>query len=251
MVELLIYSIIGFVAQIIDGSMGMAYGISCNTLLRNFLGLPSIVASACVHFVEIFTSLASAVSHIKLKNISKDLLTKLLVPGMIGGILGVYVLSDIYSEMWDPIIDIYLIIMGMIVFFKAFKKPKDPKEPKKSVYILGLIGGFSDAIGGGGWGPVVTSTLVASDHDIRKTVGSVNTAEFFVTLVQSIAFFTVVGNNLLGYTTILLGLLIGGVIAAPFAAVLSKKIPLKMMFIMVGILIVGINGYSLIMWGLK
>lgn len=244
---LLLCIVIGFFAQLIDGSMGMAYGVSCNTFLRSFVGLPAAVSSASVHFAEIFTTFSSGLSHIKFKNVSKEFFFRLIIPGVIGGGLGAYVLSGFYSERWDPLIDGYLVIMGLVVLSKLFKKEKKEKKPGKMLYPLALIGGFLDAVGGGGWGPVVTSTLVATDHNVKTTVGSVNTVEFFVTLTESAMFFLVMRQDFLSYTNIILGLILGGIVAAPMAAYICKKVPTKFMLAIVGSLIVFINGYSLIM----
>ena len=243
-----LYLLIGFLAQLIDGSMGMAYGVSCNTFLRSFAGMPASVSSACIHFAEVFTTFASSISHISFKNVSKDMVLKLLIPGVVGGVLGAYVLADFYSEMWDPFIDAYLLIMGFVVLSKLFKKKKKERKPGKALYPLGFIGGFSDAIGGGGWGPMVTSTMVATDHDVKKTIGSVNTTEFFVTLAQSITFFAVMQAEFMKYSVVLLGLIIGGIIAAPLAALIMKKVPVNILLVVVGSLIIGLNGYSLITW---
>jgi len=241
MQTLIICTVIGIIAQMIDGTMGMAYGVSCNTFLRSFAGLPSAVASASVHFAEMFTTLASGISHFKLKNVDKRLFLMLLIPGVIGGVLGAYLLANFYSSAWDPIIDIYLIIMGFVVLLKVFKKERKVREPGKYVYGLGLIGGFCDAVGGGGWGPVVTSTLVATDHDVKTTIGSVNTAEFFVTVAQSATFVFTMKAAFLENMYSILGLIIGGLIAAPFAAILCKKIPVKPLLLIVGLLIIGTN----------
>ena len=241
MQTLIICIVIGIIAQMIDGTMGMAYGVSCNTFLRSFAGLPSPVASASVHFAEMFTTLASGISHFKLKNVNKKLFLMLLVPGVIGGVLGAYLLANFYSPSWDPIIDIYLIIMGIVVLSKLFMKDRKTREPGRYVYGLGLAGGFFDAVGGGGWGPVVTSTLVATDHDVKTTIGSVNAAEFFVTVAQSATFVFTMKAAFLENMYSILGLIIGGLIAAPFAAILCKKIPVKPLLGVVGLLIIGTN----------
>lgn len=235
----------GLLAQLIDGTLGMAYGVSCNSLLRT-MGIPSAMASASVHFAEMFTTLASGISHFRLKNIGKTLFLRLLIPGVIGGALGAYVLSNLYNEKFDPLIDLYLIIMGVVIIIKAFRKSKTTRDPGMYVYPLGFIGGFLDAVGGGGWGPVVTSTLVASGHDVKKTIGSVNAAEFFVTIAESAAFTLALRASFLENIYSVLGLIVGGVIASPFAAILCKKLPAKPLMIVVGLLIVGLNAYSFV-----
>ncbi|MHB1151264.1 MAG: sulfite exporter TauE/SafE family protein [Eubacteriales bacterium] len=242
--EFIIFLSVGIIAQMIDGTLGMAYGVSCSTFLR-LANIPSAIASASVHFAEIFTTLVSGISHFKVKNVDKKLFMSLIIPGVIGGVIGAYLLSSIDDTYISPIISIYLIIMGVIIFLKAFKKNQNKREIGRGVYPLAFIGGLSDAMGGGGWGPVVTSTLVAADHDVKKTIGSVNAAEFFVTVAESITFFFALGNIMDKWIPIL-GLIVGGVIAAPFAAILCKKLPVKPLLGGVGVLIIIVNIYKLI-----
>ncbi|MEI3338853.1 MAG: sulfite exporter TauE/SafE family protein [Eubacterium sp.] len=152
MKELIVFIILGFAAEMIDGTMGMAYGVSSNTFLRS-AGVNSAISSACVHIAELFTTLVSGISHIKLKNVSKNLFFKLLIPGIIGGAIGAYLLVSFESKILDIIIDCYLIVMGIIIFSKIFKKPNEPREYGNYARVLGFAGGFSDALGGGGWSP--------------------------------------------------------------------------------------------------
>ena len=241
----LICVLCGFLAQLIDGTLGMAYGVSSSTLLRA-MGQSSAMASFCTHTAEIFTTLASGVSHFTMKNIDRSLLIRLIVPGVIGGVTGAYLLTGLDDSVISPVVSVYLIIMGAVIFAKAFKKPKkQPRKIGKAVYPLALIGGFSDSIGGGGWGPVVTSTLVAADYDVRTTIGSVNTAEFFVTLAESAAFFLTIGSlgDALPATV---GLILGGVAASPIAAWLCRKIPVKPLIAIVGAVIVVLNAWKLV-----
>ena len=241
----LICLLCGFLAQMVDGTLGMAYGVSSSTFLRA-MGIPSAMASFCTHTAEIFTTLASGISHFALKNIDKKLMLRLIVPGVLGGVLGAYVLTSVDDSVISPIVSAYLIVMGVVIFLKAFRK-KEQKERKIGgfVYPLAFVGGFSDSLGGGGWGPVVTSTLVALNCEIRKTIGSVNAAEFFVTLAESAAFFLTIGS--LGDSLpAVLGLIVGGVIASPIAAWLCKKIPLRPLIAIVGLLIIGVNAWKLI-----
>ena len=241
----LICVLCGFLAQLIDGTLGMAYGVSSSTLLRA-MGQSSAMASFCTHTAEIFTTLASGVSHFTMKNIDRSLLIRLIVPGVIGGVTGAYLLTGLDDSVISPVVSVYLIIMGAVIFAKAFKKPKkQPRKIGKAVYPLALIGGYSDSIGGGGWGPVVTSTLVAADCDVRTTIGSVNTAEFFVTLAESAAFFLTIGSlgDALPATV---GLILGGVAASPIAAWLCRKIPVKPLIAIVGAVIVVLNAWKLV-----
>ena len=244
MTQLFVFIVVGFAAELIDGTMGMAYGVSSNTFLRS-AGVPSAVSSACVHIAELFTTFVSGISHIRLKNISKVLFFKLLLPGIVGGILGAYLLVSYESSVLDIIIDVYLIVMGFIILSKIFKKEQESREYGNYVYGLGLAGGFSDALGGGGWGPIVTSTLLATGHDTRKTIGTVNTVEFFVTVAETTTFVAMM-SDFQSYTTVILGLIIGGVAAAPIGAVLCKKIPVKAMLGIVGTLVIFLNVVKLL-----
>ena len=228
--------IIGFIAQMIDGALGMAYGVTSTTTLLSF-GIPPVVASASVHTAEVFTTFVSGISHLSFRNVDKKLFKKLLVPGMIGGALGAYILTAVPGKTFRPFISLYLLIMGLRILHKAFKKIKE-REVKTKIFPLGLVGGFFDAIGGGGWGPIVTSTLMARGHNPRFTIGSVNLAEFFVTVVEAATFFVLIG---LFHWKIIVGLIIGGVLAAPLAAYTCKKLPSRVLMAVVGILIMGLN----------
>ncbi len=237
-INILLFILVGFLAQMIDGALGMAYGVSSNSFLLS-LGVPPAAASASVHMAEVVTTGISGFSHWKLGNVDMKLVRRLLIPGVIGGLLGAYILTNIDGNIIKPYIALYLMAMGGVIIYKAFtmtprKKPDEYHGPRIS--LLGLFGGFFDAIGGGGWGPVVTSTLVARGKHVRMTIGSVNFSEFFVTLGESILFvFTL---NFAEYWQVILGLLIGGAIAAPIAARLAQKLPIKTLMIVVGILIV-------------
>jgi len=216
----------------------MAYGVSSNTFLLG-LGIPPAAASASVHMAEVVTTGISGYSHWKLGNVDMKLVRRLLIPGVIGGLLGAYILTAIDGNIIKPYIAVYLMIMGGISIPTAYTLPPRKKHDEyhgPRISLLGLFGGFFDAIGGGGWGPVVTSTLVANGKHVRRTIGSVNFSEFFVTLGESILFiFTL---NFGEYWQIILGLLIGGAIAAPIAARLAQKLPVKTLMIVVGVLII-------------
>lgn len=233
--EILTFTLIGFLAQIIDGALGMAYGVSATTFLLS-AGVPPATASASIHVAEMFTTAASGISHFRVGNVKKSLVMSLVLPGVIGGVIGAYLLTTLPTDIIKPVVSAYLLIMGVVILFKVFRKiPENSTEPKPVV--LALIGGFFDAIGGGGWGPIVTSTLVARGHNPRFTIGSVNTAEFFVTTAEAITFILTIGSVLAQNWETIVGLLLGGVIAAPLAAVVVKKIPARALMIMVGILI--------------
>jgi uncharacterized membrane protein YfcA len=237
-VNIFVFILVGFVAQMIDGALGMAYGVSSNTFLLS-LGIPPAAASASVHMAEVVTTGISGISHWRLGNVDWKLVRRLLIPGVIGGVIGAYVLTSIDGDVIKPYIAAYLLVMGGVIIYKAFTikirhKPDEYHGPRVSW--LGLFGGFCDAVGGGGWGPVVTSTLVANGKNPRMTIGSVNFSEFFVALAQSILF--IIALHVGEYWKIIIGLLIGGAIAAPIAARLSQRIPVKTLMIMVGVLII-------------
>jgi uncharacterized membrane protein YfcA len=237
-ISILIYVLVGFVAQMIDGALGMAYGVSSNTFLLS-LGIPPAAASASVHMAEVVTTGISGFSHWKLGNVDWKLVKRLLIPGVLGGMAGAYILTSLDGDIIKPYIAAYLLFMGGLIIYKALtlqprKKPDEYHGPRIS--LLGIFGGFCDAIGGGGWGPVVTSTLVARGKFPRTTIGSVNFSEFFVTFAQSVVFvFTLSFSE---YWQVILGLLIGGGIAAPLAARMTKVLPVKALMIMVGALII-------------
>jgi uncharacterized membrane protein YfcA len=233
------FIIFGFIAQIIDGALGMAYGVSTNAFFLS-LGIPPSIASACIHTSEMFTTAVSGISHFKFGNVDKNIFLRLLIPGIIGGVLGAYILTELPGGKIKPFVSLYLLMMGLWILFKVFRKTHQIKT-KTRVVPLGLAGGFFDAIGGGGWGPIVTSTLVANGHHPRFAIGSVNSAEFFVTVAESITFFATIGAILFQHWEKIVGLMIGGVIASPFAAWVCKKLPHHILMLLVGLLITGLS----------
>lgn len=231
----LIFILGGFIAQMVDGALGMAYGVTATTFLLSF-GITPAAASASVHASEIFTTGASGLMHLKFKNVNTKLFKHLLIPGVIGAIIGAYILSSFqtYGSIIKPVISVYTLVLGVVIIVKAIKKITERKKIKR-IGGLAFIGAFLDSIGGGGWGPIVSSTLIARGRSFRYTIGSVNLAEFFVTLASSITFFTVIGIH---HWSVILGLIIGGMIAAPFAAYMTSKIPVRAGLIFVGIVVV-------------
>ena len=242
-----LFLFIGFFAQLIDGTLGMAYGLSCRTFLKTIAGLPAALASAAVHCAEMFTTLVSGLSHLSLKNVSPDLLWRLMLPGVAGGILGAWFLTRV-GDVLEPFIDVYLIIMGFVILKKACGRQREkPRKISAYVFPLGFVGGFLDATGGGGWGPVVTSTMLARGHDVRKTIGTVNTAEFVVTVAQTTAFLVLL-QDFTAYWQTIVGLVAGGMLAAPLAAWICKRCPVRPLLAFVGSLIILLNLYNLIVW---
>jgi uncharacterized membrane protein YfcA len=233
-----LFVLAGFVAQMIDGALGMAYGVSASTFLLSF-GVPPAAASASIHTSEIFTSGASGLMHLKFQNVNKKLVKTLLLPGVIGAALGALTLSylDQYNSILKPLIAVYTLYLGVRIILKAFGKKKK-KIKTRDIPKLASFGGFMDSIGGGGWGPIVSSTLIAGGRHPRYTIGSVNLTEFFVALASAITFFSIIG---ISHWNVIAGLILGGVVAAPIAAFASKKLPMKPMMIAVGILVILIS----------
>ncbi|MGC9333160.1 MAG: sulfite exporter TauE/SafE family protein [Anaerolineae bacterium] len=233
---ILVFAFVGFFAQMVDGCLGMAYGVSCNSVLLT-LGVPPKLASASVHAAEVVITAISGISHFRVGNVDRRLVLRLIVPGAVGGAVGAYVLTRVDGDTIKPYIAIYLLIMGFVILVRAFNRVVESEIKRGIIPPLAVAGGFLDAIGGGGWGPVVTTTLVAAGKKPRFAIGSVNLSEFFVTFAESVTFILTIGN-LVDYWRIILGLLLGGAIAAPLGAVACKRIPHKTMMIMVGVLIV-------------
>ncbi len=236
--SILYYILAGFVAQLIDGALGMAYGVTATTFLLSG-GIAPAASSACVHASEVFTSAASGLMHLKFGNVNKKLFKNLLIPGVIGAILGAYILTSLesYNYIIKPSVSVYTLILGVIIIYKALKKESIRKKIKR-LFPLALFGGLLDSIGGGGWGPIVSSTLIAGGRNARYTIGSVNLAEFFVALASSLTFITLIG---LTHWTIIAGLIIGGCIAAPIGAMLANKIPTKTIMLLVGLVVIIIS----------
>jgi uncharacterized membrane protein YfcA len=240
--QILPFIAIGFAAQIIDGAMGMAFGVINSTLLVSVMGVSPAVASASVHAVETFTTAASGTSHILHRNVDWKLFRRLVIPGILGGILGAYVLSSIDASVARPFVMTYLAGIGLYLLWRAWRGRVEPKQPK-IIEPLGFAGGFLDAAGGGGWGPVVTSNLLIQGAAPRHTIGTVNTSEFFLTATISATFIATLGWAAFTLTT--LGLLIGGLLAAPFGGVLAKRIPARPMMAMVGVLLTLTSAWSI------
>ncbi len=237
--DVLFYIAAGFLAQIVDGSLSMTYGLTASSLLLTS-GLPAATVSATVHAAECFTTGASAISHHAFGNIDRKLFRRLVIPAVIGAIIGAYTLSTLPVGTLRPLIALYLISMGGIIIYKVWHD-----FPSRSVTShiapLGFFGALIDAIGGGGWGPVVASNLAARGHDIRSTVGTVIAVEFFVTMAASITFLITMG---LHHIDVIAGLAIGGILAAPFGALIVKKVPVKPFMIFVGIFIIFLGTYN-------
>lgn len=232
---------VGLLAQAVDGALGMAYGITSSSFLMA-TGSSPVVASASVHIAEVFTTGVSGISHIKLGNVNRQLFLRLLLPGMAGAALGAWLLSRLQGDVIKPYISAYLLLMGLYVISKAFKRIKIRSGEPRHVAKLGLTGGFVDAVGGGGWGPVVTTTLVGTGHDPRTTIGSVNLAEFFLTFVSAGLFMFLVDGT--PWATVA-GLVVGGLFAAPLAAWLTRHLKTRVLLVAVGTVITLVSSVNL------
>ena len=230
-----IFVLVGFIAELIDGSAGMAYGTSASTLLLN-VGVPPKVATACIHTSEVFTTGVSGLMHLRLDNVNKKLFFRLIFSGVIGAVIGAYLISNLFNgKILRPYISMYLLILGLIMLYKGIFKKFIDTENFRWVKSIAFIGGFLDSIGGGGWGPIVTSNLIYQGGTPKNTIGTINTVEFFVTFFSTgvFLFFIQIENWYLVFA-----LIIGGVLGAPLGAIISKILPRKTMVIAVSILII-------------
>ena len=234
-------AVVGLLAQTVDGALGMAYGITSTSFLLATGSTPA-VASANVHIAEVFTTGVSGIAHVKLGNVNRSLFLRLLIPGMLGASTGAWTVSTVDADIIKPFISVYLFLMGLYIVSKIFRTIQVRKEAPKHVAKLGLLGGYVDAVGGGGWGPVVTTTLVGTGQDPRTTIGSVNLAEFFLTFISASVFAVLIDET--PWPTVA-GLVAGGLFAAPFAAYLTKRLHTKALLLIVGSVIALISTYNL------
>lgn len=225
----------GFLAQLVDGALGMGYGVTSATILLS-VGVNLASISGSIHTAEMFASGASGYSHYKFGNVNKKMFKALLIPGVIGAILGavlLYTLGEKHANWLRPIMACYTMFLGVRIFMNAFRKPK-PQQKFKRYGLLAGAGGFLDSFGGGGWGPIVTTTLITKGRTPKYVIGSVSLTEFFVTLASAFTFFTLLGVS---HWQTIVALIIGGLLAAPIAAKLTGKLPKKTSYILLGILV--------------
>jgi uncharacterized membrane protein YfcA len=239
--DLLPFILVGFGAQLVDGALGMAFGIISNTLLIS-LGVAPRVASATVHTAESFTTAVSAISHVLHRNVHWWLFVRIVVPGLIGGVTGAYLLTQVSAAVARSLVLAYLSDVGLYLLWRGLMHRHVARRPKV-IAPLGLIGGFLDAAGGGGWGPIVTSNLLIQGANPRKVVGTVNTAEFFLTVTISATFIATLG--VAAFTHVTIGLLIGGVLAAPLGGWLAKRLAADRMLVMVGVVLTATSLYGI------
>ncbi len=226
----------GFLAQLVDGALGMGYGVTCTTIMLSLgINLPAI--SGSIHTAEMFSSGASGYSHYKFGNVNKRLFKALLIPGVVGAVIGAYLLAKFGNEYADyirPALALYTLFLGTKIIITSFRKNQRVTKVKRVGWLAGA-GGFLDSFGGGGWGPLVTSTLISKGRTPKYVIGSVSITEFFVTLASALTFFSMIG---ISHWQVIAGLIIGGMAAAPIAARLAGKLPLKTMFLCVGSLVI-------------
>lgn len=235
---------VGFFAQLVDGALGMAFGVITNTLLVSVLGMPPARSSASVHLVESFTTGASGLSHILHGNVDWKLFARLATPGILGAICGAFLLSNIDAEIVRPLVMAYLVVIGFYLLWRAVNMARHRHHrDARHVVSLGLCGGFMDAMGGGGWGPVVTSNLLAQGTEPRRTIGTVGAAEFLVTVTTSLTFILTIGIS--AFSIAVIGLIIGGLLAAPLGARLVKKVSAQKLLFAVAIILIATSGFSL------
>ena len=235
--------LVGFLAEIVAGSMGMGYGVICTTILL-ILNISPPIISASIHSAESFTSAAGAISHYKLGNVNKKLTKLLAIPAIIGAVIGALLLTYVgekYAKMTKPFIAAYSMYLGIKILSNAFNKKAGEKngvKKKTNIPLLGLVGGFIDSFGGGGWGPLVTGTFIKNGRTPRYVIGSSTVAKFILTFASALTFIFTVGIQ---HWNIVVGLLVGGIITAPFSAMLSARLPVRKMFVAVGIVVIAMS----------
>jgi len=241
MPDYLLLGAVGFLAQLVDGALGMAFGVICTTAMLS-MGLPPAQASAIVHTAEIFTTGASAGSHLWHRNVDWRLVARLGIAGVAGAVLGAWVLSNLDAGFIRPYIAAYLLLVGIFILLKAWRLAPARDAPGPWVGPIGFVAGFLDASGGGGWGPVATSTLIGSGHTPRMVVGSVNTTEFFVTVAAATTFFVELGAS---PWRELLALVIGGMLAAPLGGWAVKHFSPRLLMVAVGCLVIALSAWQI------
>lgn len=232
---------IGFGAQIIDGALGMAYGVTANTALMS-AGVPPAAASAGIHLAEIFTTGASGLAHLKFGNVDRSLFKRLVIPGVLGGVAGAAVLAYVDVAIIKPLVSAYLLLMGLYILLKARQQLANRQAPTR-LAPLAFLGGALDSIGGGGWGPVVTTSLIGRGGAPRQVIGSVNAAEFFLSVAGAASFAVFIG--VFEQLELIAGLVVGGMIAAPLAAWTTRYLPARALMTIVGLLITGLSAWNL------
>ena len=235
--QMLLFVLVGALAQLVDGACGMAYGLIASSVLLGF-GTAPATASASIHIAEVFTTAASGTAHWRVGNVDWRLAGRLAVPGVIGAVLGATLLANTEARAVRPFVSLYLLAMGGLILWRLIHRSKHRfRWSGPWLLPLGFAGGLLDTIGGGGWGSIVVATLLGRGEAPRTVIGSTNAAEFFVTLAASAAFLVGVG---LSPWPVVVGLVIGGVAAAPFAALLARRLPVPVLLALVGLVVIGL-----------
>ena len=250
MSDFLLFLAVGFLGQIVDGALGMAYGVVSSTVLLAF-GVAPANASAAVHAAELFTTAASGSSHLYHRNVDWKLFWHLAPFGVIGGCAGAYLLTSFPGDYIKPFVTTYLALVGVWLAVRSFRKLPTNPVPARTVAPLGAVGGFLDAAGGGGWGPIVTTGLLGAGAPPRYVIGTVNATEFLITLSVSLSFLIALltghwedAGQIDQHATAVAGLVVGGIIAAPFAGWFVKTLPEQQLLRVVGALIVFLAGWQ-------
>lgn len=245
-----LFALVGFVAQLVDGALGMAYGVVSTTVLLSF-GVPPANASASVHAAELFTTGASGASHLLNRNVDTRLFWRLAPAGVLGGVLGTFLLTSVDGDAIKPFIVAYMAVMAAVILWRTFRRFTPKRQAPAGVSVLGLVGGFVDAVGGGGWGPVVASSLVGAGGVPRYVIGTVNTAEFLLTVAVSVTFVVALlsghweeGGALVNNAAAIAGLITGGLFAAPVAGYAVRRISPPVLGLAVAILIIALVLYQ-------
>jgi len=237
--EFLTFTLVGVLAQLVDGALGMAYGVTSAGLLLG-LGMPPVMASASVHYAETFTCGASGLSHLAAGNVRRKLFLALAIPGVIGALLGVWLAVHLPAQWMRIALTPYLLGMGLFLLLRGARRPGERTDPPRGTPILGAAAGFLDAVGGGGWSALTATTLLARGLQPRVVIGSVHLAKCVVSIAASVAFLFGIGA---GHVTAVLGLIAGGILAAPFGAFFIRRIPARAATVLAGlaVLALGIN----------
>ncbi|MEP7185883.1 MAG: sulfite exporter TauE/SafE family protein [Rhodanobacter sp.] len=242
MTELIVFIAVGALAQLVDGALGMAYGVTSAGLLMS-LGVPPVVASASIHYAETFTCGASGISHWLAGNVKPQLFLALAVPGVAGALLGVLVAINVPAHWMRIVLTPYLLGMGLFLLFRAGQPPGQRSDVPRGTVATGLIAGFVDAVGGGGWSALTVTTLLARGMSPRVVVGSVHMAKCVVSIAASISFLLAIGTSHLAAVA---GLIMGGVLAAPFGAVFIRRIPSRLATTLAGLAVIALGTGNLI-----
>jgi uncharacterized membrane protein YfcA len=248
--DFLLFLVVGLLAQFVDGALGMAYGVTASSFLLA-AGVAPAHASAGTHIAKFFTTAVSGAAHASYQNVDWGLFWRLALSGSLGGAFGAYVVTTVNGAIIKPFIIAYLAVMGILILWRVLREVPALSFTTRATAPLGLVGGFLDAIGGGGWGPIVTTSLIGRGGDPRFVIGSVNASEFFVTVAIGAALIAAIvtghwkeAGELVNYASSIAGLIIGGLIAAPIAGRFVSVLPRRVLGVGVGLLVLALSAYQ-------